>query len=76
VFQFDLNRHPWLNLLTLNSGYHNAPQHRASLPCYRLAALHCSLFGEAIPDYGNFSEGPARAGNFAGAHGVSILTVV
>jgi fatty acid desaturase len=39
-------RHPWLNLLTLNFGYHNAHHHRASLPWYRLPALHRSLYGE------------------------------
>jgi fatty acid desaturase len=38
-------RHPWLNLLTLNFGYHNAHHHRASLPWYRLPALHRSLHG-------------------------------
>ena len=32
--------HPWLNLLTLNFGYHNAHHERASVPWYRLAALH------------------------------------
>jgi fatty acid desaturase len=39
-------RLPWLNLLTLNFGYHNAHHHRASLPWYRLPALHRSLYGE------------------------------
>ncbi len=42
-------RHPWLNLLTLNFGYHNAHHHRASLPWYRLPALHRSLYGSAEP---------------------------
>jgi fatty acid desaturase len=42
-------RHPWLNLLTLNFGYHNAHHHRASLPWYRLPALHRSLYGEQTP---------------------------
>jgi fatty acid desaturase len=42
-------RHPWLNLLTLNFGYHNAHHHRPSLPWYRLPALHRSLFGAATP---------------------------
>jgi len=42
-------RHPWLNLLTLNFGYHNAHHHRASLPWYRLPALHRSLYGEETP---------------------------
>jgi fatty acid desaturase len=39
-------KHPWLNLLTLNFGYHNAHHHRASLPWYRLPALHRDLYGE------------------------------
>lgn len=92
-------RHPWLNLLTLNFGYHNAHHHRASLPWYRLPALHRSLYGQGTPavlplrellrtwrrnrvrrvfaqDYGAFGEGPGRADNFVGAHGVSFLTVV
>jgi fatty acid desaturase len=38
-------RHPWLNLLTLNFGYHNAHHHRASVPWYRLPALHDDLYG-------------------------------
>ena len=36
--------HPWLNLLTLNFGYHNAHHERASVPWYRLPALHKELF--------------------------------
>jgi fatty acid desaturase len=43
------SRHPWLNLLTLNFGYHNAHHHRASLPWYRLPALHRSLYGTGTP---------------------------
>jgi fatty acid desaturase len=39
-------RHPWLNLLILNFGYHNAHHHRASAPWYRLPALHQDLYGE------------------------------
>jgi fatty acid desaturase len=39
-------RHPWLNLLTLNFGYHNAHHHRPSMPWYRLPALHRDLYGE------------------------------
>lgn len=42
-------RYPWLNLLTLNFGYHNAHHHRASLPWYRLPALHRSLYGGSTP---------------------------
>ncbi len=92
-------QHPWLNLLTLNFGYHNAHHHRASVPWYRLPALHKDLYGgqwEAVlplpallrtwhrnrvrrvisDDYGVPSEGPGRADNFVGAHGVSFLTVI
>jgi fatty acid desaturase len=39
-------RHPWLNLLTLNFGYHNAHHQRASVPWYRLPAFHRELYGE------------------------------
>jgi fatty acid desaturase len=39
-------RHSWLNLLTLNFGYHNAHHHRASVPWYRLPAFHRDLYGE------------------------------
>lgn len=39
-------RWPWLNLLTLNFGYHNAHHHRAALPWYRLPAAHREFFGE------------------------------
>jgi fatty acid desaturase len=39
-------RFPWLNLLTLNFGYHNAHHQRASVPWYRLPAYHRSLHGD------------------------------
>jgi fatty acid desaturase len=39
-------QHPWLNLLILNFGYHNAHHHRASVPWYRLPALHDVLYGK------------------------------
>ena len=39
-------RHPWLNLLTLNFGYHNAHHQRPSVPWYRLPKLHQELYGE------------------------------
>ena len=42
-------RHPWLNLLTLNFGYHNAHHERASVPWYRLPQLHRELYGDATP---------------------------
>lgn len=38
-------RYPCLNLIILNFAYHNAHHHRASLPWYRLPALHRELFG-------------------------------
>jgi fatty acid desaturase len=38
-------RAPWLNLIILNFAYHNAHHHRASLPWYRLPALHREMFG-------------------------------
>jgi fatty acid desaturase len=40
-------RHPWLNLLTLNFGYHNAHHERAAVPWYALPALNRELFGDA-----------------------------
>jgi fatty acid desaturase len=42
-------RHPWLNLLTLNFGYHNAHHVRPTVPWYRLPALHATLSGEDLP---------------------------
>lgn len=39
-------RHPWLNLLVLNFGYHNAHHVRPTAPWYRLPALHAELFGD------------------------------
>jgi fatty acid desaturase len=38
-------RAPWLNCVVLNFAYHNAHHHRASLPWYRLPALHREMFG-------------------------------
>lgn len=40
-------RHPWLNLFTLNFGYHNAHHTRPTEPWYRLPALHRHLYGDA-----------------------------
>jgi fatty acid desaturase len=37
-------RFPWLNLLTLNFGYHNAHHHRPSVPWYGLPASHRDLY--------------------------------
>ena len=39
-------RFPWLNLLILNFGYHNAHHQRASVPWYRLPDYHRRLYGE------------------------------
>ena len=39
-------RYPWLNLLTLNFGYHNAHHARPTTPWYRLPALHAELYGK------------------------------
>jgi fatty acid desaturase len=39
-------RHPWLNLLVLNFGYHNAHHVRPTAPWYRLPRLHAELFGD------------------------------
>ena len=38
--------HPWLNLLVLNFGYHNAHHHKPIMPWYRLPALHREMFGQ------------------------------
>jgi fatty acid desaturase len=38
-------RHPWLNLLTLNFGYHNAHHLKPNAPWYQLPALHQALYG-------------------------------
>ena len=49
-------RYPWLNLLTLNFGYHNAHHARPTTPWYRLPALHRELYGsgdEQILPFGN-----------------------
>lgn len=37
--------HPWLNLLTLNFGYHNAHHVRPTAPWYQLPELHQRHFG-------------------------------
>jgi fatty acid desaturase len=38
--------HPWLNVLALNFGYHNAHHERVGTPWYRLPALHRELFAD------------------------------
>lgn len=37
--------YPWLNLLMLNFGYHNAHHHQMSCPWHELPALHAKLYG-------------------------------
>lgn len=39
-------QYPWLNLLFLNFGYHNAHHHQMSCPWHELPALHNRLYGE------------------------------
>lgn len=39
-------RYPWLNLLVLNFGYHNAHHEKPTTPWYRLPGLHRELYGE------------------------------
>ncbi|MGO9933048.1 MAG: fatty acid desaturase [Steroidobacteraceae bacterium] len=53
---FVSRRFPWLNLLTLNFGYHNAHHQRASVPWYRLPALHKDLYGDQRPPVLSLAE--------------------
>lgn len=39
-------KHPWLNLVTLNFGYHNVHHLRPTAPWYALPRMHAALFGE------------------------------
>ncbi len=39
-------RHPWLNVLVLNFGYHNAHHARPATPWFRLPALHRQMTGD------------------------------
>jgi len=39
-------RSPWLNLLVLNFGYHNAHHKKPTIPWYRLPELHQQLFAD------------------------------
>lgn len=43
---FSIN-HPWLNLLVLNFGYHNAHHLKPVVPWYQLPVLHREAFGSA-----------------------------
>ena len=45
-------RWPWVNLLTLNFGYHNAHHRKPMTPWYRLPALHAATYGDALADGG------------------------
>lgn len=38
--------HPWVNVLVLNFGFHNAHHAKPTTPWYRLPALHRELYGE------------------------------
>jgi fatty acid desaturase len=40
-------RHPWMNLWTLNFGYHNAHHVHPTTPWYALPRLHRQLFGDS-----------------------------
>lgn len=40
------SKHPWLNLLVLNFGYHNAHHLKPAMPWYRLPELHREKIGE------------------------------
>ncbi|HET8708628.1 MAG TPA: fatty acid desaturase, partial [Pseudomonadales bacterium] len=40
------SRYPWLNLATLNFGYHNVHHDKPNQPWYRLPALQTQLYGE------------------------------
>ncbi len=41
-------KYPWLNLFTLNFGYHNAHHEKPTQPWYRLPALNQELFGNHL----------------------------
>jgi len=41
-------KYPWLNLFTLNFGYHNAHHEKPIQPWYRLPTLNRELFGEQL----------------------------
>ncbi|HQQ64279.1 MAG TPA: fatty acid desaturase [Pseudomonadales bacterium] len=48
--------HPWLNLFTLNFGYHNAHHEKPNQPWHRLPSLHRNLFGASTPQMIPFSN--------------------
>jgi acyl-lipid omega-6 desaturase (Delta-12 desaturase) len=39
-------RYPWVNVLVLNFGYHNAHHAKPTTPWFRLPALHREMFGD------------------------------
>jgi fatty acid desaturase len=39
-------KYPWLNLLVLNFGYHNAHHHNMNCPWHELPSLHDKLYGK------------------------------
>jgi omega-6 fatty acid desaturase (delta-12 desaturase) len=47
-------RYPWLNLVTLNFGYHNAHHARPTAPWHQLPKLHESLYGRGAGGEKNF----------------------
>lgn len=49
-------KRPWLNLWTLNFGYHNAHHAKPTAPWYRLPALHRELFPEDYPQVLGLNE--------------------
>jgi acyl-lipid omega-6 desaturase (Delta-12 desaturase) len=49
-------KRPWLNLVTLNFGYHNAHHARPTVPWYRLPALHRELFPDDHGQVLGFTE--------------------
>lgn len=49
-------RWPWLNLLTLNFGFHNAHHRRPGVPWYRLPQLHRQLYGNGASCVLPFAE--------------------
>ncbi len=54
-------RFPWLNLLFLNFGYHNAHHHNMSVPWYELPKLHQDVFGGEL---GGIMPLPLLTGNY------------
>jgi fatty acid desaturase len=68
---------PWYRLPTLHEGVFGE-QTRAVLPLSELLRTwHRNRVRRVLSDdYGKPGQGPGRADNYVGAHGVSFLTVV